>query len=711
LLLVLAACSAPPGPSLAPSPSTPTPSTPAGCEAPLEVLLREDLPSLRLSVDPLVAGTATVLRVESAPADAVVQLWQGAIGGVSCPDGLSVCLDLGCAVPLGEVVADAAGTAALTWPVAGAEGDYPAFQATIDGTSARSQVVMRGVHTVWPPATLFPDGLARLGEDVNLPPGDYFELLSSVIAVFPLRGGTHVEATVTRDPDFDRDGYWTFDTTDPLAEIDHDYTTWTADLRDTSEIWVQMATEYGWGDPGPWSLRVEATLPASPHDWTADTDLDGFGDGAPVTTALAPDGYVWRDGDCDDTDPSSFPFAVDECEDGIDQDCTGLDRSCHPTLGGTQRIEDVAFAVAIADRSLQQLAPAGDRDGDGLPDLVVTDEETASIWGEPLRGTVLEPDARLTGLCCWGRMDADSPGDIDGDGRDDLLIVDYSQNDYDGAAYLVTDLLSGDNDVAAVARTTFLGPSEKKLQAVGRVGDASGDGVPDVLVATPRADRAYLFVQPPAGSVAVGDADVIFQAPNLGSDGGGADLDGDGISELMVSQLYSGQIWVLQGPFSGVVDVAETGTLITGGREDYELIVHTGDVNADGHTDLATKLSYEPGIGIALGPLADGGVLADITVLDGSEVALAGDLDGDGAAELVAGSWDTELDDRPAGLVGVFAGPVAAGVYSLVEADAVWTGGTAGFQLIGPGDIDGDGLGDLAVGGRTQTWLVHGAPF
>ncbi|MFT4622488.1 MAG: hypothetical protein ACI8PZ_001144 [Myxococcota bacterium] len=35
-------------------------------------------------------------------------------------------------------------------------------------------------------------------------------------------------------------------------------------------------------------------------------------------------------GDCDDTDPASYPGALDICEDGTDQDCDGFDRTCFP---------------------------------------------------------------------------------------------------------------------------------------------------------------------------------------------------------------------------------------------------------------------------------------------------------------------------------------------------------------------------------------------
>ncbi|MFT5456547.1 MAG: hypothetical protein ACI9K2_003032 [Myxococcota bacterium] len=71
-----------------------------------------------------------------------------------------------------------------------------------------------------------------------------------------------------------------------------------------------------------------------PSLWFADGDADGFGAGEPVDPTptcdppgpgLRPD---WVGLDCDDGEPRIYPDAPEVCEDGIDQDCDGLDRVC-----------------------------------------------------------------------------------------------------------------------------------------------------------------------------------------------------------------------------------------------------------------------------------------------------------------------------------------------------------------------------------------------
>jgi hypothetical protein len=59
--------------------------------------------------------------------------------------------------------------------------------------------------------------------------------------------------------------------------------------------------------------------------WYPDADGDGAGDeSAPIASCAPPDGYVDVGGDCNDADPAINPDALEDCLDGIDNDCDKL---------------------------------------------------------------------------------------------------------------------------------------------------------------------------------------------------------------------------------------------------------------------------------------------------------------------------------------------------------------------------------------------------
>ena len=92
---------------------------------------------------------------------------------------------------------------------------------------------------------------------------------------------------------------------------------------------------------GDYQMRVTATDEASGALLAVDSFLvrlalpevcnwmDDDGDGM-IDEGFDEDGDNWStcEGDCDDTDANVHPWAIDVCDDGIDQDCDGVDAIC-----------------------------------------------------------------------------------------------------------------------------------------------------------------------------------------------------------------------------------------------------------------------------------------------------------------------------------------------------------------------------------------------
>lgn len=97
--------------------------------------------------------------------------------------------------------------------------------------------------------------------------------------------------------------------------------------------------------------------------WYADSDGDGVGGELDFEACTPPAGYVALGGDCDDADPVRFPGAVDVADNGIDEDCSGADRTFDQDGDGVPDDEE-------SDQ---------DSDGDGLPDLLDPDSDNDGV--------------------------------------------------------------------------------------------------------------------------------------------------------------------------------------------------------------------------------------------------------------------------------------------------------------------------------------------
>jgi autotransporter-associated beta strand protein len=264
---------------------------------------------------------------------------------------------------------------------------------------------------------------------------------------------------------------------------------------------------------------------------------------------------------------------------------------------------------------------------------------------------------------------------------------------YDSAGKVLSTFLAYDPSFQGGVRVTL--------------GDINGDGIPDVITGAgpgggPHVkviDGTKLNLLSPDGEIS--DAAVLytFQAYPDSFRGGvyvaAGDINGDGRADVVTGAGDTG------GPavtvFSGK-DGSQMYSLMVY-NDDFRggVTVAVGDVTGDGHADIIAGTG--PGGGPAV-VVVDGStreVVGTFFAFDpnfrGGVNVAAGDLNGDGVAEIIAGAG---LGGGP--IVGIFSGPKGAPVGSFNAAGRA--GGQVNGIRVATADVTGDGKTDiLAAGG------------
>ncbi len=342
---------------------------------------------------------------------------------------------------------------------------------------------------------------------------------------------------------------------------------------------------------------------------------------------------------------------------------------------------------------------------DGKPDLLVGNQcgSDPSCDGNGSVGVLLGNgdgtfQAAFTYDSAGHTITSVAVGDVNGDGKPDLILTNACKTQSDCDIGVVSVLL-GNGDGTFQVAVTYESGGQSAASVV--VGDVNGDGKLDLVVA----NSCVSSVNCSSGSVGVllGNGDGTFQSPQSYASGGDdtravtlADVNRDSKPDLIMS-IAEG-VAVLLGNGNGTFQTARV--YDTGGI--YTTAVAVGDVNKDGIPDLIAAAQCSAGscdhglVGVLLGN-GDGTFQPaqpyDSSAYSASAVSV-GDVDGDGKLDLLVTNLCLSSDVCNAGgIVGVLLGN---GDGTFQSAQQYNSGGIGPFSMA-LADVNGDGGPDLIL--------------
>lgn len=379
------------------------------------------------------------------------------------------------------------------------------------------------------------------------------------------------------------------------------------------------------------------------------------------------------------------------------------------------------------------VANVGDVDLDGMADFIVgMPAEYLNNWNDvghaylfrgpmPLDAT---PYLTIQGDAWNSKMGmaVEAAGDLNLDGWPDFAVSES------GAIHV----FFGGPGLDAVPDLEIVGPPGEWFGHVLAGGkDLTGDGVADLATASPthmvggeEVGRVLVY----AGGVGL---DGIADAELIGSPGSQRlgfhlesvpDLDGDGVPDLVAYENHRDDATpdrVLIYPGGPTLGLAPAWKVFSVAGLTYETSMATVDLDGDGLVEVVIGLESENQVRIHAGA-----TLADtpdriLTGRDAGEafgvrVAAVGDVDGDGDEDLAVGARGDETAHLR-GVLYIYGGGVSLPLTPILrEFGPNATGRFAGGDMVGLGDFDGDGEGELLVGsgfpGR-YVWIVDKAYF
>jgi FG-GAP-like repeat/FG-GAP repeat len=416
----------------------------------------------------------------------------------------------------------------------------------------------------------------------------------------------------------------------------------------------------------------------------------------------------------------------------------------------------------VADAALGYcVSPAGDVNGDGYSDIITSaigynnsDGAAFAFYGKPdglsntsnWRYEINEANAQIGELA--------AAGDVNGDGYADVLMTveEYDEGGINPDAMAAFMFYGTANGLPATPNWIYnfgTAPVSGISITGNGIGDVNGDGYADIMIGLPFntngqsfEGQCFAFYGSATGLSATPNWN--FESNLSGSNSGtsvaaAGDVNGDGFSDAIIggpgnNGTVNGRGFVFYGSGTGL-PLTPNWSYISSNPGSYfgECVAGAGDVNGDGFADIMIGANRYSGtltsngavflfLGSALGTANTPQVIESDQSFSwfGLSCAAAGDVNGDGFSDVIVGAYTYDNGETDEGRAYVYHGTATG-----LNATPAWTAESnqvdarLGFRVAGAGDVNGDGYSDIVLGtlgydnGQTDegvAYLYNGSP-
>jgi hypothetical protein len=339
-----------------------------------------------------------------------------------------------------------------------------------------------------------------------------------------------------------------------------------------------------------------------------------------------------------------------------------------------------------------------DVNGDGRPDLVTANPGANSVsvlLNLTAPGAPTPSFAPAASFAAGGGPGSVAAADVNGDGRPDLLVA--NSNSATVSVLLNTTAPGAPTPSFAPAASFGAGTSPTSVAAA----DVNNDGRPDLLVTTPGSDTVSVLLNT---TLPFGRTTTTFAAAAHFGAGSGpasvaaADVNGDGQFDLLVANSGANTVSALlntTAPGALTPSFAPQSTFPVGDLANPQAVA-AADVNGDGRPDLLVANSGTDTVAVLLNTTAPGAVppgfapAANFGAGSAPASVAAADVNGDGRPDLLVANRGTDT-------VAVLLNTTAPGAATpRFAAPASFVAGS-GPTSVAAADVNGDGRPDLLV--------------